>query len=82
MEAGAQRDGPGHERIAPRMACVESPSNESESPIILTWTDHSVGKPVSLLLGADGNQLAPAVQRALIKRVRAPAPNTRTVFLY
>ncbi len=50
------------------MACFESPSNQSESPIILTWTDLFLGKRVSLRLNASGIPLPPAEQRAHIMR--------------
>ena len=34
----------------------------------LSWTDHFLGKPASLSLGADGNPLSPVQQRAQIER--------------
>lgn len=34
----------------------------------LSWTDHFIGKPASLSLGADGNPLSPVQQRAQIMR--------------
>jgi hypothetical protein len=69
MEAASDREEPGHKGIAPGMACVESPSNESESPFTLTWTDHFLGKRVSLRLDTDGIPLPLAGQRAHIMRV-------------
>jgi hypothetical protein len=69
MEVASKREEPGHDGIVSPIACVESPSNESESPFALTWTDHFLGRRVSLRLDADGIPLPPAGQRAHIMRV-------------
>ncbi len=39
-----------------------------EPPITLSFFDHTIGKIVSLRLGADGEPLSPAEQRSQIKR--------------
>lgn len=39
-----------------------------EPPIALSFFDHTIGKIVSLRLGADGEPLSPAEQRSQIKR--------------
>jgi hypothetical protein len=50
-------------------SCSVAVSNSAiDIPNDLSWTNHFIGKPVSLALGADGMPLSPVEQRAQIMR--------------